>query len=333
MHPGVGRLGRDHGRRPRCAGSPPSRPHLSRPSVENTETTRRSPTRAGSSETSRRIPAGLCAPSQISSGVLPRSSSRPGDDHRGHRPRHRPAGPAPPRPRPGRRPGSDPGSCPRRDHARLRPPGAPTTRPHPRSGSRRGAPRRASRRRSPRGCRRAAAVCSRSMLVSTTTRLRASTLVASSRPPRPASTTAHSTPACGERHQGGGGQRLELGDALVGHVAHREHRAPRRRRARSHRPRCGSARGRSRCAATGTRRCARPRPRAGPRRTGWSTSCRWCRRRGSRRTAPRGGRAVRAARASARARTACRTARATRCSLSGGQGRQGGTRLSAASAA
>ena len=33
------------------------------------------------------------------------------------------------------------------------------------------------------------------MLVSTTTRERASTLVASSRPPRPASTTAHATPA------------------------------------------------------------------------------------------------------------------------------------------
>ena len=48
------------------------------PSVENTATQRRSPTRPGSSDTSRRIPAGLWAPSQISSGAVPRTSIRPG---------------------------------------------------------------------------------------------------------------------------------------------------------------------------------------------------------------------------------------------------------------
>ncbi len=43
----------------------------------------------------------------------------------------------------------------------------------------------------------------------------ASTLVASWRPPRPASTTATSTPLRGQLGERGGGQQLELGDALA----------------------------------------------------------------------------------------------------------------------
>ena len=47
-------------------------------SAENTPTAARSPSSAGSSDTSRCIPAGLWAPSQISSGSRARTSSRPG---------------------------------------------------------------------------------------------------------------------------------------------------------------------------------------------------------------------------------------------------------------
>ena len=43
----------------------------------------------------------------------------------------------------------------------------------------------------------------------------ASTLVASWRPPRPASTTAASTPALGELGERRGGEQLELGHALA----------------------------------------------------------------------------------------------------------------------
>ena len=156
-------------------------------------------------------------------------------------------------------------------------------------------------------------MCSRSMLVSTTTRLRAQHVGGIQPPAQPRLHDRPLHPRVGKRQQRRGGQRLELGDAVADRVTHCQHRARDRPRRRSRRPRSGSVRGRSRCGATCTPRCAPPRPPTEPRRTAWSTSCRWCPRRGSRRIPAPGVPASRAGRACARARTASRTARARRC--------------------
>ena len=161
-------------------------------------------------------------------------------------------------------------------------------------------------------------VCSRPTLVSTQTPA-SSTLVASQRPPRPASTTATSTPAAGQLVERGGGQQLELGHALAA-----------RERAVDLGGGRGGALDRGAEGLAGEVLVADPdalgeadqvrrevgagahavRPRAARRSCAPSSSCRWCRRRGSPRSAPAGCRAPSAAAACAPARSACRTARA-----------------------
>ena len=106
-------------------------------------------------------------------------------------------------------------------------------------------------------------------------------------------------------------QRLELrrADALGGRAGRG------RRRARSPRHRCRAAPPSPRRGATCTRRLAALRPAAARRSSASRSTSRSCRRRARRGTRAPGGRAPRAARASARARTPPATARATRSRL------------------
>ena len=101
-------------------------------------------------------------------------------------------------------------------------------------------------------------MCSSETFVSTCTRERASTLVASSRPPRPASTTAHATPAAANATNAAAVERLELGHVGADRLAHAQHRRLVGRRRRSRRRRCGCARETTSGAARGRRRCRCP---------------------------------------------------------------------------
>ena len=134
--------------------------------------------RPGSRSSSQSAASGVWAPSRTSPS---RSSSRPGEPHVDAR--RRPAGRGtPPPPRARRRAarrsiGHERGELVVRAGRRSRP----------------GRRRRASRARSPRRVSPSTAVCSSPTFVSRTTRA-STTLVASRRPPRPASRTATSTP-------------------------------------------------------------------------------------------------------------------------------------------
>ena len=146
-----------------------------------------------SCRTSQRTPSRLWAPSRISlaAPLEPARAARP-------RPRARSDGrgrPPPPRgPRRRRTFGpAERGELARPEARRSRPPARP----------------RASRPRSPRGCRRARR-CARARRSSAGRRATSRTLVASSRPPRPASTTATSTSRAANSANAAAADRLEL---------------------------------------------------------------------------------------------------------------------------